>query len=68
MDVTQEKLRRPLVLLVAAGRAEAEIGLAVAQHQAGTQGRARPFARRQARGHRGIEPEHLRPGAETEAQ
>ena len=49
MDVAQEELRRPLVLLVAAGRAPGEIGLAVAQRQRRRQRRARALARRKRR-------------------
>ena len=35
MDVAQEHVERPLVLLVAARRAERQIGLAVAQREGG---------------------------------
>ena len=45
MDVTQQHGQRPLVLLVAARRADREIGLAVARDQRRRQRRARPRVR-----------------------
>src|SRR6266700_2312326 len=42
MHVAQKKLRGPLILLVAAGRAPGEIRLAVAQRQCGRERAARP--------------------------
>ena len=68
VHVAQEELRDPLVLLVAAGRAPGEIGLAVAQRQRRRQRRARAFARRQRGRMVLIEPEHLRAGAEAKAE
>ena len=59
MDVAQEELRDPLVLLVAAGRAPGEIRLAVAQGQGRRQRGARPLARRQRGRMAFLEPEHL---------
>src|SRR5580700_3618103 len=44
VDVAQEELRRPLVLLVAAGRAPGEVGLAIAQRHGGRQCGAGPLA------------------------
>ena len=44
MDMAQEELRDPLVLLVAAGRAPGEVGLAVAQRHGRRERRARPLA------------------------
>ena len=49
VHVAQEELRDPLVLLIAAGRAPGEIGLAVAQRHGRRQRRARALARRQRR-------------------
>ena len=68
MHVAQKKLRDPLILLVAAGRAPGEIGLAVAQRQRRRQRGARTFARRERRRMLRIEPELLRARAETEAE
>src|SRR5215207_4940186 len=64
MDVAQEELRNPLVLLVAARRAPGEVGLAVAQRHGRRQGRARALARHQRGRVALVEPEHLRPAAE----
>ena len=50
IDMVQEQQQRPLVLLVAAGRAERHIRLAVAEREPRRQGGARPLARRQRRG------------------
>src|SRR4051812_16235153 len=47
MDVAQEELGRPLVLLVTAWCAPGEIRLAVAQREGGAQRGARTFARRE---------------------
>ena len=68
MDVTQEELRDPLVLLIAARRAPGEVGLAIAQRELGRKRRARALAGRK-RGRMALfEPEHLRAGAEAEAK
>src|SRR5580704_9614478 len=68
MDVAQKELRDPLVLLVAARRAEAEIGFAVAQCQRRRQRGARAFAGCKPRRMLLVEPEHLRARAETKAE
>src|SRR5262249_27024049 len=68
MDMAQEELRRPLVLLVAAGRAPREIRLAVTQRQGGRQRGARPFAGLERSRMVFLQPEHLPPGAEAESE
>src|SRR4051794_22111870 len=68
MDVAQEKLAAPLVLLVAAGGAPDEVGLAVAQRHADRERRARTLARRQRGGEPLLQPEHLAARAEREAE
>ena len=68
VNVAQEELRDPLVLLIAAGRAPGEIRLAVAQGERRRQRGARPLARRERRRMAFVEPEHLRAGAEAEAE
>ena len=47
VDVAQEELRGPLILLIAAGRAPGHVGFAVAVAQGRRQRGARPLARRQ---------------------
>ncbi|MNI46574.1 hypothetical protein D3C73_1010450 [compost metagenome] len=66
--VPQEERYGPLVLLVAARRAERHIGLPVAQHQAGRQGGARALAGLQLAGHAIVQPGHLQPGGQRKAQ
>ena len=61
-------MQRPLVLLVAARRAERELRLAVAPDQCRRQRRARTLARRQRVRQPLLEPEHLRARAEAEAE
>ncbi len=68
MHHAQEHDQRPLVLLFAARRAEGHPGLAVAQREAGRQGRARALARGEAVGQAGTQPEHLAARAEAEAE
>ena len=68
MDVAQEELRDPLVLLVAAGRAPGEVRLAVAQRHGRRERRARPLAGRERGRMALLEPEHLRARAEAEAE
>src|SRR5882757_1152222 len=68
VDVAQEELRGPLVLLVAAGRAPGHIRLAVAVAHGRTERGARALAGRQRRGMVFLEPEHLGAAAETEAK
>src|SRR6202162_2621434 len=68
MDVAQEELGRPLVLLIAARRTPGEIGFAVAQRQRRRQRRARALAGGERGGVARLEPEHLRARAEAESQ
>src|SRR5882672_10766140 len=68
VDMPQEELRDPLVLLVAAGRAPGEIGLAVAERHGGRKRGARTLAWRQRGGMVFLQPEHLRAAAEAEAE
>ena len=68
VDHAQEEDQRPLVLLLAAWRAEGHPGGAVVQGEAGGQRGARPLARHQAVGQAGLEPEHLAARAHREAQ
>lgn len=68
MNVAQEELRDPLVLLVAAGRAPGEVWLAIAQCHGRRQRRAWPFARRKRSGMAFLQPEHLGAAAEAEAE
>ena len=68
VQVAEQRAERPLVLHVAARRADRHVGLAAAQHERRRERRARPLARlervRQPLG----EPEHLRARAEAEAE
>src|SRR3546814_7379543 len=68
MDMPEEELERPLVLLVPARRAESHVGAAVSRDQRRGESRSGPLARGEARGHRLVQPEHLAPRryAETE--
>src|SRR3954452_11868853 len=68
MDVPQEELRDPLILLVAAGRAPGKVWLAVAQRHGRRQRRPRPLARCERRWMVFFQPEHLGAAAETEAE
>ena len=68
MDVAQEELGRPLVLLIAARRAPGEVGFAVAQSERRRERGARAFAGRERGGVARLEPEHLRARAETESE
>ncbi|MCY1513454.1 hypothetical protein D9M68_479550 [compost metagenome] len=68
VDVAQEEQQLPLLLLVAAGRAECQVGLAVAQRQRGRERGARPLARRQRAGQPLFQPEHLRARVQPETQ
>ena len=68
LRVAQEELAAPLVLLVAAGRAPAHVGLAVAQRHADRQRRARALARRQRGRQALLQPEHLPARAERPAE
>src|SRR3984885_14189511 len=68
MDMPQKKLRGPLVLLIAAGRTPCQIRLPVAPRHGWAQCGARALARRQCRGMIFLQPEHLCPAAEAEAE
>src|SRR5262249_4648055 len=68
IDVAQEELRGPLVLLVATGRAPGEIRLTVAQRDSRRKRSARALAGRERIGMTLVEPELLRAGAETEPE
>src|SRR6266852_2549938 len=68
VDMPQEELRDPLILLVAAGRAPGEIRLAVAQRHGRAERGARALARREGSGMVFLQPEHLRAAAEAEAE
>ncbi len=67
-DVRQEEFERPLILLIAAGSAECDPRLAIAERESRAERGARPFAAFNAVGVIGIEVEHLRPRPQTEAQ
>ena len=64
----EEELERPLVLLVAAWGPERDHRLAVAERERWAQCGPRPLATLDAVRMHGVEVEHLRPCAETEAQ
>ena len=68
VDVPQEDVQRPLLLLVAAGSAVREPRLAAAQHEPGRERRARSRARLERRRQTLLEPEHLRARAERPAE
>src|SRR5882757_3621926 len=68
VDVAQEELRGPLVLLVAAGRPPGQIRLAVAQRHAGAERGAGALAWGQRCRMVLLQPEHLRPAAKAEAE
>src|SRR5438309_1371229 len=66
--VSEEKLKRPLVLLVAAGCAERKAWFAVAKRERRAERGLRPFAAFQVIGMLGVEVEHLGWRAEAEAE
>ncbi len=66
--VRKEEFERPLILLIAPGRAERDPRLAFTEHESRAQGRPRPLAAFDAVGVIGIEIEHLRPRPQAEAQ
>ena len=68
IDVVEEDVQRPLLLLVAAGRAVREPRLAAAQHEPRRERRPRPRARHERRREPLLEPEHLRARAERPAE
>ena len=67
-EVAEKHVQRPLVLLVAARRAEREVRLAVARDQRRRERRARPLARRERVRQALLQPEHLRARAEAEPE
>ena len=66
--MAQEDVERPLLLLVAAGRAHASYGLPSRSASAGRERRPRPRARRERRRQPFLEPEHLRARPERPAE
>ena len=64
----QQEQQLPLVLLVAAGRAARHHRLAVAEHERRAERRTRTTPRPQRRGEPLLQPAHLQPAAEREAQ
>ena len=66
--VREEKFKRPLVLLVAARRAERETRFAVPKSERRAEGGPRPLAALQAVGMLGVEVEHLGSRAEAKSQ
>src|SRR4051794_6705978 len=68
MDVAQEELCDPLVLLVASGRTPGKVRLAIAQRQGRRQCGARALSRCERSRMAVFEPEHLRTRAEAEAE
>ena len=66
--VRQEEFERPLILLIAAGSAEGDRRLAIAERECRAQGGPRPFGAFDVVGVIGIEVEHLRPRPQAEAQ
>src|SRR5437764_14203076 len=68
MDVAQEELRGPLVLLVAARRAPGQVRLAIAQRERGRERRSRALARLKRGRVTFFEPEHLTTGTKAEAK
>ena len=68
IDVVEEEFQGPLILLIAAGRAEDHPRLAVFEHQTRRQGRSRAFAGNQGAGVVRVEIEHLAARAHREAE
>ena len=68
VNVPEEKLRDPLILLVAAWCSPGEVGFAIAQRHCGRQRRARALAGSKARRVALLEHKHLRARAEAEAE
>src|SRR3989441_6062443 len=66
--VSEEKLKRPLVLVVAAGCAEREAWFAVAKRERRAERGPRPLAAFQVIEMLGVEVEHLGSRAEAEAE
>src|SRR3954452_1029968 len=68
VDMPEEEVERPLVLLVAAGRAEREIWIAAAECERRRKRRARALAGLERVRQSLFEPEHLRARAQREAE
>src|SRR6185437_17168389 len=68
VDMAEEDVERPLVLLVASGGAEGQARRSVAAGDGGRQRRPRPLAGLERVRQALLEPEHLRARAETEAE
>src|SRR3954453_2527443 len=68
VNVPQEKLRGPLILLISARRTPCKVRLAVAQCHGRAQRGARALARRQRGRMILLQPEHLRAAAKAEAK
>lgn len=66
--MSEEELKRPLVLLISARRAEGQARFAMAKGEGWAQRRARPLAAFDVIGMLRIQVEHLRPRAEAEAK
>src|ERR1700687_5748364 len=64
----QKEIQRPLVLLVAARRAERQPRLSAASHEVRAQGRPRPFAALERVWMAFVEVEHLGSRAQAEAE
>src|SRR5213083_2254626 len=68
VHVSEEDVKRPLLLLVTARRPPHEPRLALPQSEARREGRARPRPRPERGRQPVLEPEHLRPRAERPAE
>src|SRR5262245_19576272 len=68
MDVAQEELRDPLVLLVAAGRTTSKMWLTVAQRERRRERGTRALTGGKRRRVALLQPEHLRARAKAEAE
>ena len=68
IDVAEERVQRPLLLLVAARSPPGEVGLAVAERQTRAERRARARSGAERRREALLEPEHLRPRSERPAE
>src|SRR4029453_2273483 len=68
VNVPEEKLRRPLILLIATGRAPRQVWLAVVQRECRAQRRAWTLARHQTGRMLFVKPEHLRTRAKPETE
>lgn len=68
MNMAKQKLRRPLILLVATRRSPGEVRFTAAQSKRWRQGGARPLSGLQRSRMFFVQPEHLRARAEAEAK